>query len=277
MLPGATGRIIMAFIAFLLSWSVVTYAQAEVAPRQGYWYLGEGAQEGMSLTYRIQQDIANASRVFDMMILLNSTNADGSWLANFAIVENGSRLTGYVLLRDVDLYPLSSLDNSTGIASYFDEYEQSIQYLGRWSTKSDPLSIGLQGSWGGLACDGCPRAGPKRLESINITAGTFNTTLVNWLPRFNIWVLDDFPFPLKGQTVEFLNIDSSLQRVSHSFELVEASINGSVIPEFSQILVGLPFGIVLVTLLLRLWHQPTSNTPRISGIPTRIRDRWVLY
>jgi hypothetical protein len=165
-LPEAIGRAVVIVIASCLCASCFLNAQAELAMKQGYWYLGEGAQEGMALTYKIQRDVANGTREFEMTVSLNGTDAAGHWVANFSIFENGTKFQGNTLLRSEDLYPVTSSDNSTEAVAYFHDYVQSIQYLGTWSTRTDPLS--LQGSWGGLACEGCPRAGPVGSETISV-------------------------------------------------------------------------------------------------------------
>ena len=68
---------------------------------------------------------------------------------------------------------------------------------------------------------------PRGKEIITTPAGTFNATVVSWKigQVSRIWVLDDFPFPVKADAY---NIDAP-QTKSYTFELLESGIDTNVI------------------------------------------------
>jgi hypothetical protein len=192
--------------------------------------LGEGIQEQMLVTYDIHRNETGNVKRYNLTVSLDGKNENGDWLSELKIVDNASLLATEVVLRDSDLHPIWMSDKSSLLNPYVNDYIQSIKFLGFFSDKKEPRDLEAS-SWGGLACEGCPRVRPYGLETVSVPAGEFNATLVDYGVFFSIWVLDDFPYPIKG-IIHPSNSPSG--NVGYSFELLEATINGVSIPEFGQ-------------------------------------------
>jgi hypothetical protein len=194
------------------------------------WYLGEGVQEQMMVTYDIHRNETGNAKRYNLTVSFESKNENGDWLSEFRIVDNASLLATEVVLREYDLHPIWISDNSSLLNPFIDDYIQSIKLFDSFAERREPRDLEAS-SWGGLACDGCPRVRPHDLEIVSVPAGAFNATLVDYGISFSIWVLDDFPYPIKGTIHERVSPSNS---IGYSFELIEATIKGVPIPEFSQ-------------------------------------------
>ena len=206
----------------------------------GLWYLGEGATENMKLKYRVQYIDTNNGRPFYMTILFKEHERSGDWLVNLQILDNVTELGEDIVAGESDLSPLQILgSNSTLIKTYIDAYSHTLQYLAVYAPEVHPKSL-LTDTWGKLACVGCPVPKLHSPEIISVSAGTFNTTVFYFGQRLNIWILDDFPYPVKG--IAYTDLANST--VIFSYELLTASINDIPIPEFD----GLVFAALSLSL-----------------------------
>jgi hypothetical protein len=192
--------------------------------------LGEGVQEQMMVTYDIYRNETGNAKRYNLTVSFEGNNENGDWVSEFRIVDNASLLATEVVLRESDLHPIWISDNSSLLNPYINDYIQSIKLFENVAHKRDPRDL-ESSSWGGLACDGCPRVRPHDLEIVSVPAGAFNATLVDYGVSFSIWVLDDFPYPIKGTIHENVSPSNS---VGYSFELIEATTKGVPIPEFGQ-------------------------------------------
>ena len=255
MLPKSIGAIIaiISLILFLRSTiqpdSFSAIAQND-DPTVGLWYVGEGLTRNMQLMYRLQYFDTNNGRPFDVTILFKEQNEARDWLTNFQIVlDNGTKLETDVLLKESDLSPTKILDNLSSTKTYIDAYSHTLQFLGAFGTRDFPVSLRVS-SWGGLACEGCPKIQLRSPEKITIGAGIFNTTLIYYGQRLDIWVLDDFPYPLKG----LLYTGSANSTLVYSYELLEATVNGIPIPEFEQAFLLIISALTLTVVMMRLYN-----------------------
>jgi hypothetical protein len=213
----------------------------------------------MLVTYDIQRNENEHEKRYNLTVSFDGKNENGDWLSEFEILDNEALLVTEAVLRHTDLHPILIADNSSLLNPYVNDYIQSIKFLGFFSDKREPRDLEVS-SWGGLACEGCPRVRPHELETISVPAGTFNATLVDYGVSFSIWVLDDFPYPIKGAIHKSSSPSNS---VGYSFELLEATVDGVPIPEFSQTYLPVMFAtaIVVVTMIY-LGHKITK--PRNS-------------
>ena len=59
-------------------------------------------------------------------------------------------------------------------------------------------------SWGKIANIGGEQIRPKEIEDVTVPAGTWETVRISWKTGgyvSNVWVVDDFPFPIKAATL----------------------------------------------------------------------------
>lgn len=232
-------------IAFLLAGiHLPTQTYAQPANHDDRWYLGEGAKENMQLKYRIERNETDSSRQYNLTVTFIEHKDNGDWLAAFQIAENMTAIRTDVILGQSDLYPLKVLENSTDLVPYVKDYTQSIQLLGTFTSKRFAHSLHA-GDWGGFACEGCPHLRPLTDNAISVPGGIFNATLINYASELNIWVVDEFPYPIKGEFYPSA-------KLSYTFELLSASVNGVPIPEFEQAFLLLSFASLLTTIVIRL-------------------------
>jgi hypothetical protein len=77
-------------------------------------------------------------------------------------------------------------------------------------------------SWGIPACAGCEEIKPLGKESVTVPAGTYDTTVVGWhmgQVDNKIWILNEFPYPVKAQT--YVNVTTGSPPTLFKFDLME--------------------------------------------------------
>jgi hypothetical protein len=212
--PGAGILLIMS--CFLYSGPQIVDADHQA---EAMWYIGEGLQENMQFKYAIQTSDLKGIGDYNMTILFDDMKSD-NWLTYFEVLANGSVTDAAdIVLHGSNLSPLLNQSMTAAMQSHMKIYMNSVQLIGELAPKTEPRNL-LASSWGGLACEGCPRIQPHDQENITVKAGTFNATLITYGERLRVWVVDGFPYPVKGVNKEF---GSPSERTTYSFELLEVT------------------------------------------------------
>jgi hypothetical protein len=102
-------------------------------------------------------------------------------------------------------------------------------WLSAFTLPNTPLSF-QSPSWGNTGNIGGWDIIPSKIQTISVPAGTFETVLISWGNSgtlSKIWILDNFPFPIKADTF----VRSVEERhPEYQFELVSYQQNVAVNP-----------------------------------------------
>lgn len=222
-----------ALVALLLAFGASTMALSGSAHAQSddLWYPGEGVQQDMFVTYRIQEIDTNNEQPYEMTLYFQEQNQDGDWtVPTFIVDDDGSVISGTMKLSDSMAYLAGGSDVPPEMNDYIGGYSSTIHWLDAFTTKADPLSLSAA-SWGRLACIGCAEIKPRGQETITVAGESVDTTVVGWAQGqtdSKIWIENGFPFPVKALTYASVTSGSA---VLFEFELLERGTGQPETPE----------------------------------------------
>ena len=175
----------------------------------GTWYLGEGLKQGDFFSYSLCHIDYKDCKEIQMDIWIKGDIQHGSetyWLAEVVVYDGNKRIVGTMEMGKVAPEPTGGTEN---LSVYRSAFKSSIAWLSAF-TSSD-VSTGGKGSKGFTStsyqriCEpGCYEIiTPIRPEIITISDMNFKAILFDvYYPMknqsLNIWVVDDFPFPIKA-------------------------------------------------------------------------------
>ena len=233
--------VIATLIAVLISGSIPfqsTFAQdfGGGVNKEGSWYVGEGLKKGDYFYYSLCHVDYKECTPFEMEIWIEGDLKVGSedkWLAQAVVYDGGKVLKGNIELGKIAPEPTGGTKN---IAQHRAAFKSSVVWLSAFAT-----SYGGQGgegpkefnkpSWGKIGNIGGEQVKPLAMETITTSAGTFETVKVGWKTggkASNIWVVDDFPFPVKAST--FTHVSEGIPPQEYAFELLDYKENVSSNP-----------------------------------------------
>ena len=199
----------------------------------GDWYVGESLEIGDYFSYEICHTDYKDCTDFVMSMWVSDKRTFGTE-EKFIIqvmVEDGNKIIkGEMHVGDVAPEPTGGSDN---ISPYRGAYKSSIAWLSAYATKEIVNTAGdvLTGkgpkefsaaSWGKIANIGGEQILPTAIETITTPADTFDTVLIQWKTggvKSQVWVVDEFPFPVKAKT--HVHVSSGVPPVEYEFELLD--------------------------------------------------------
>ena len=203
-----------------MAFGVVAVASANTAYAQtdDRWHVGEGVRQDMYVKYRMQDIHTNNNDPFEMTIFFKEQDGDGNWIAPTFVQYKGKVYSGAMKLGD----NLASLGGGSDITDemmpFVGAYGRSLQMLEAFTTESRPLSLS-QPSWGKIDE---AEIKPHGSEQAEVPEGAYDATVVGWHKGdrdSKIWVVNDFPYPVKAETYrEEASGDASIR---YAFSLLE--------------------------------------------------------
>jgi hypothetical protein len=197
------------------------------------WYPGEGVEQNMYVKYRIQQLDTNGGREFELTLYFQEQQ-DGDWTVPAFVVDQGKVIKGTWKLADNMAYLSGGSQVPDDMQEYIGGYSGSLHWLDAFTTKADPKSL-KAGSWGRLACIGCEEIKPRGEAEISVAGQTYQTTVVGWhrgQVENELWILNEFPFPLKALT--YADVTTGQPPVEIAFELLEIGTGQPEAPESAE-------------------------------------------
>jgi hypothetical protein len=186
------------------------------------WYPGEGVQQDMYVTYRIQEIDTNNEQPYEMTMYFQGQDQDGDWtVPTFIVDDDGSVISGTMKLSDSMAYLAGGSEVPPEMNDFIGGYSSTLHWLDAFTTKADPLSLNAA-SWGRLACIGCAEIKPRGEETITVAGESVGTTVVGWVQGQTdnkIWIENGFPFPVKALT--YASVTTGSAPVLFEFELLE--------------------------------------------------------
>jgi hypothetical protein len=145
------------------------------------------------------------------------------------VVRDGNKIIkGTMYLGKVGAEPTSSTD---AVAPFSRAFKSSLVWLSAYATSE--TSSGGKGpknfnapSWGKIGNIGGEQIIPTSIERIAVPEGTYDTALITWKTGgkySRVWVLDDFPFPIKADT--YAHVSSGIPPQEYQFQLLDFQEN----------------------------------------------------
>ncbi len=214
-------------VLLLATYSSDAFAQYESGgvDKEGEWYVGEGLQQGdyfhytmCHFDYRECRDFA-----FEMWIKGDVTVGSETQLLAEVVVRDGNK----IIVGNMTMGKL--IPEPTGSSPELDKYRRafgsSVSWLSAYATTNiDESQKGPKAftdiSWGKIANIGGEQIRPKEIVDVTVPAGTWETVRISWKTGgyvSNVWVVDDFPFPIKAATL--VHVSEGIPPTEYEFVL----------------------------------------------------------
>ncbi len=198
----------------------------------GDWYVGEGLKVGDYFSYRLCHVDYKECVDFQMDFWIEGdirVGTEDKWLVQAVVYDGNKIVKGNMELGKIAPEPTGG---SSELGPYRSAFKSSIAWLSAFAT-----SYGGEGgegpkkfsapSWGKIGNIGGQQVRPDAIESISVPAGTFpETVLISWRTggyTSQIWVLDEFPFPIKAST--FTHVSEGIAPTEYEFSLLDYKEN----------------------------------------------------
>lgn len=228
----ASRFIASAFVAMLLVLGVTAVAVGGNAYAQGddLWYPGEGVKQDMFVKYRIQELDTNDKEPFEMTMYFQEQDAGGDWIVPTFVVDEGGVINGTFKLSESMTFLSGGSTVPPEMNDFVGGYSGSLQWLDSFTTKGEPKSL-TAANWGRTGSIGGSDVKPIEPETIQVQAGTYDTTRVELHKGVTskIWIVNEFPFPIKAEF--FTDSTTGNPETQFAFELLET---GTGRPETPQ-------------------------------------------
>ena len=194
----------------------------------GTWKLGEGLNKGDYFSYRVchaDYDLCKPIQM-DFWIEENVNTPESFWLAQYRIIDQDKVTYGHMNLGG-KIPELVGYSDS--LKEYSKIFKSSIVWLGDFTPANGNFQF-ISPTWGKIdAIGGGYPISPSEIQTINITAGTFETVLLTWehVGTSKIWILDGFPFPIKADVKNYTVPEVYTE---YQFELLDYKQNVSENP-----------------------------------------------
>jgi len=246
------GKITIFFLSIILIGGTVfpvTFAQDPPPPEAGTgptsgggvahggsWYLGENLKINDYFKYELcHAEYKDCTDFwFTMWVEKNVVANNEEKLRIQVLVEDGNKvIKGYMDVGKLAPEPTGGSDN---IFSYRSVYKSTITWLSAFATA--PTDLPGKGpkefgdpSWGKIANIGGEQVSPIGLQTIHTPSGEYETIVIGWKTggkSSHIWVVDDFPFPVKAST--WVQVTEGIPPQEYKFSLYDYQENVSTNP-----------------------------------------------
>ncbi len=194
----------------------------------GDWYVGEGLEIGDYFSYKMCYVDYKDCTDFVMSMWVSDKRTIGieeKYIIQVMVEDGNKIIKGEMHVGDIAPEPTGGSDN---IGPYRGAYKSSIVWLSAYATKEigDLTGKGPKefsaASWGKIANIGGEQILPTSIETITTPADTFDTVMIQWKTggaKSQVWVVDEFPFPVKALT--YVHVSSGVPPVAYEFELLD--------------------------------------------------------
>ncbi len=196
-------------------------------PGDPTWFAGEGLKKGDLFSYSMCHVDYRECVNFEMDMWIKGdiqTGTEEKWLVDVVVYDGNKVIKGNMELGKLAPEPSGGSD---ALSVYRGAFKSSIVWLSAFANGYDegsdkgPKKFSAK-SWGKIANIGGEQIIPTSIEQITVKAGTYDTVVVSWKTGgavSKVWVVDDFPFPVKAQT--YTHVSSGIPPTEYKFELLE--------------------------------------------------------
>ena len=202
----------------------------------GSWYPGENLKINDYFKYELcHAEYKDCTDFwFTMWVEKNVIANNEEKLRIQVLVEDGNKvIKGYMDVGKLAPEPTGGSDN---ISSYRSVYKSTITWLSAFATA--PTDLPGKGpkefgdpSWGKIANIGGEQVSPIGLQTIHTPSGEYETIVIGWKTggkSSHIWVVDEFPFPVKAST--WVQVTEGIPPQEYKFSLFDYKENVSTNP-----------------------------------------------
>lgn len=204
----------------------------------GAWYAGENLKIGDYFKYKLCHESYKDCTEFWFSMWLEKEILDGpEEMFRFQVlVEDGNKvLKGHMDVGKIAPEPIGGTV-SDNILRYTSVYKSSIIWLSSFATADiDQPGKGPKAfskvSWGKIANIGGEQIGAIGIETMTVPAGEYDTVVIGWKSggiTSHIYVVDEFPFPVKAST--WVQVTAGIPPQEYRFSLHEYKENVSSSP-----------------------------------------------
>ena len=227
----------------------------------GTWYLGENLKVGDYFKFKVCHASFKDCTEFWMSIWIEKEVFEGGeekLRSQVVIVDGNKVLKGQMDLGTVVPEPLGGTV-SENIIPYSSVYKSSIAWLSSFATGDidqpgkGPKAFTLP-SWGKIGNIGGEQVSPIGEETMRVPAGEYDTVVVGWKSggiTSHIYVVDEFPFPVKASTWQ--QVTEGIPPTEYRFSLYEYEENVSANPFINVVDTGQMHADSWLLLLNMIW------------------------
>jgi len=199
----------------------------------GTWYVGEGLKPGDYFEYEICHVDYKECSEFEMQLWIEGTikvGTEDKWLAQAVVYDGNKIVKGNIELGKIAPEPSGG---SSELSVYRGAFKSSVVWLSAYATKNTGSDTSGEKSfsapsWGKIANIGGEQIIPTalELETVSVPAGTYDTVRIQWKTGglvSKVWVVDDFPFPVKANT--WTQVSTGKAPQEYRFELLDYKEN----------------------------------------------------
>ncbi len=195
--------------------------------KEGSWYAGEGLKQGDYFSYSMCYVDYKECVEFGLDLWIKGdiqVGTETKWLAEVVVYDGSKVVVGDMELGKIAPEPTGG---SEKLGVYRGAFKSSIVWLSAFATSDagggvkGPKSFDMQ-SWGKIGNIGGEQVIPTAIETVTVPAGTWETVLITWKTggaTSKVWIVDDFPFPIKAHT--FTHVSEGIPPPEYIFELLE--------------------------------------------------------
>lgn len=187
----------------------------------GKWYVGEGLKQGDFFSYDLCHVDYKECADFQMDLWIEGTKTVGTeekWLAQVVVYDGNKIVKGNMELGKIAPEPSGG---SSELGVYRGAFKSSIVWLSAYATKNTEKAFSAP-SWGKIANIGGEQIIPTALEQVSVPAGKYDTVRIQWKTggaASKVWVVDNFPFPIKAST--WVHVSEGIPPQEYNFELLK--------------------------------------------------------
>ncbi len=196
----------------------------------GTWFAGEGLKQGDLFSYSICHVDYKECTEFEMDLWIKGDKQVGSeekWLGEVVVWDGSKILKGEMELGKLAPEPTGGTEE---LGVYRGAFKSSVVWLSAFATGYEeggktPKAFSAK-SWGKIGNIGGEQVLPTAVETITVPAGTYETVLITWKTggaTSKVWVVDDFPFPVKAATLT--HVSEGIPPPEYQFELLNYQEN----------------------------------------------------
>jgi len=191
----------------------------------GSWWVGEGLKKGDQFSYRMCHVDYKECSDFEMNIWVEgdiTVVTETKWLVQVVVYDGAFVILGTMELGKIAPEPTGG---SAELSKYRGAFKTSIVWLSAFANANEPKEFSKP-SWGKIANIGGQQIIPQEMQTISVPAGTYETALITWKTggqTSKVWVLDEFPFPIKAET--FTHVSSGIPPPEYQFQLLDYKEN----------------------------------------------------
>ena len=199
----------------------------------GTWYLGEGLKAGNYFEYSLCEINLNDCSPIELKIWIKGEIQNISetlWDAKVVIIDGNKVIKGSWGLGKITPEPILFDDD---LFDYVIAIKSSLNWMSAFATANEDDRIhGPQefrsGKWGNIGNLGSGSDAPlipHRIETIDSAFGTVDAVVVGWYVETDneMWIVDDFPFPVKALTYARTTSDNA--PILYQFSLLKYEEN----------------------------------------------------